>query len=1324
MHGFYTKPMKKELFYILVSALVTFSAQAQPWVYDFGTGTGTANNGNAGTGNTSLFTSTPSGGGTYRVRIGTGGGSLVLANPGTSLGSGTEAQLTAATATSTNKLGIYDWSSPSTVAYLKCKIRTSSSGNGNLNISFGINTIGSDNQGFTSHYNNSLASFRINYSSGAIGAVQRRTAGADNTISSSGITKDADQVIEVYLNNGSSSTTYTVSGTSYTLNSQQWDLWVAGTKVSPANGWAKAGTLSSGTNLSGFAFFAESSTSNAAVFYIDDLEYSNVLPTTSPVITATPTSLTLFNYVDGSGPSSSQSTSLTASNLSPTSGNLTVSAPTNYEVSANNSTWTSTSFTIPYTGGALASTPIYVRLKAGLSVGNYNAENVQVSGGGATTINISCSGTVSAIVTEGLQIAAVNQAYTIDFDNSVSSVNTGQFNAQTNVAVASPATGQLNNSAWGFSSSSSTGAVTFGANITGGLGASDGNVTSAGIYAFQVSTGNYAIGIQPTGSYWNNGGNITLKVQNKTGANITSLLIAYTVYVRNDQARGNTFNLSTSADNSNYTNQTALDFTSKAVADGVPQWKAQRRVILLSSVSVTNNNFYYLRWYGADALGSGTRDEFALDDITVIGNPSSSKMVLSGTNESAVVNGNAELTANASFDSLIIGTASTLTIGSNTLTLNGTISGSGTLTGSATSDLTIGGNVGTVTFTSGGHTIRNLQIGNGSNASMVLGSDLDIAPTGTITFNAAGTKSLTTTGRVLTLKSTVAGTASIGNLNGATITGNITAERFISSVARRWRFLGSTFSNATFEDWRNDIFITGAGSGTTPGVLNSNGFDATLSNQPSVYSYNESATGTLNNGWVALTNSTSSLSNQPIVAGKGYRVFIRGDRSDVLRLSSLTTQNAVTLNLTGTINSGDFTFPITYTSTGSQTNDGWNLVSNPYPCAYDWNAFRDDGTNLSNVDSTIWILDATTGSYKTFNSNSSGTLTGGIIPAGASFWIKANGSNPTMVFKEQFKVTTPPVALFKTPEELLQLQLTLDSITKDDWILFHDAQSVSGSDAKDIRKLSGTINIESYTADGFRLALDARPVIATNDTIPLCVSGGNTTYTIALTALPSNGKFYYLRDLKTDAMFMLQVPFTYTYSTVAEDSSTFGKRFQLIVSGSQSLPVDFVSFDASIQHTSALLTWNTVNEKNNAGFEVQHSTDLQKWNAIGTVPPSGKMAATYRFKHADPDPAITHYYRIRQYDVDAREHFSAIRSVTFAARETPYTLSPNPASTMVSISAPVSQFFTVEVKDIMGNTVLRSASPQLDISTLSNGLYMAVITDAAGVQTTLKLIKE
>jgi hypothetical protein len=231
------------------------------------------------------LTGLPSGGGTYRVRTGTAGGTIVLANPGTTLGTGSELQITASTSTSTNKFGVYDWTSPSTVAYLKCGLRTTSSGSGNLNISIGANTVASDNNGYTSQYNVSLTSLTIAYTSGAISSVVRRNTGANTTITGSGLAKDTDQSIEIYASNSAGSEVYSRGGTNYTLDPQSWDLWVAGTKISPALGWPKANTWTSGSNIAGFAFFAESSASNAAVFYIDDLEYSNALP--APVASGT-----------------------------------------------------------------------------------------------------------------------------------------------------------------------------------------------------------------------------------------------------------------------------------------------------------------------------------------------------------------------------------------------------------------------------------------------------------------------------------------------------------------------------------------------------------------------------------------------------------------------------------------------------------------------------------------------------------------------------------------------------------------------------------------------------------------------------------------------------------------------------------------------------------------------------------------------------------------------------------------------------------------------------------------------------------------------------
>jgi hypothetical protein len=273
--------MKKIYSLIAVALLALISPEifAQPWNYDFGTGTGTYTT--ASGANTTFFTGTPAGGGTYRLRcassgnVGTG---FVLANPGTTLGTASELQINASVTGSSQKFTVYGWTSPSNTAYAKFNFRNTSTGNGALAFHLGNGALlpYQDATGYTS-YNASLAVLLINYTGGAITTVQRRASGAFTTIASSGITKDANNLIEVYGNNNSTSTTYSRSGTN-TLNAQSWDLWVDGTKISPSGGWPVAGTLASNTTLGGFGFFGESATANAAFMYIDDLEYSNAVP--------------------------------------------------------------------------------------------------------------------------------------------------------------------------------------------------------------------------------------------------------------------------------------------------------------------------------------------------------------------------------------------------------------------------------------------------------------------------------------------------------------------------------------------------------------------------------------------------------------------------------------------------------------------------------------------------------------------------------------------------------------------------------------------------------------------------------------------------------------------------------------------------------------------------------------------------------------------------------------------------------------------------------------------------------------------------------------
>ena len=118
-----------------------------------------------------------------------------------------------------------------------------------------------------------------------------------------------------------------------------------------------------------------------------------------PAVTLTPTSITGLNYIVGNGPSSAQSFVVKGSNLT---GALTVTPNANYEIcltnSATPSDWKSGSTTLSISKAnaeAVAGQTVYVRLKSGLSAGNYNSQSITISGGGlASNATETVSGSV------------------------------------------------------------------------------------------------------------------------------------------------------------------------------------------------------------------------------------------------------------------------------------------------------------------------------------------------------------------------------------------------------------------------------------------------------------------------------------------------------------------------------------------------------------------------------------------------------------------------------------------------------------------------------------------------------------------------------------------------------------------------------------------------------------------------------------------------------------------------------------------------------------------------------------------------------------------
>lgn len=129
---------------------------------------------------------------------------------------------------------------------------------------------------------------------------------------------------------------------------------------------------------------------------IDDLSITDYSGGATPTLSVSETSLTGFTYVEGSGPSAEQSFSASGSNLT---ADITVTAPTGYEVSTTSGSGFAASVILPHTGGTVNSTTVYARLKADLEEGSY-AGDISLTSTGATEKTVALSGTVTVIVAE------------------------------------------------------------------------------------------------------------------------------------------------------------------------------------------------------------------------------------------------------------------------------------------------------------------------------------------------------------------------------------------------------------------------------------------------------------------------------------------------------------------------------------------------------------------------------------------------------------------------------------------------------------------------------------------------------------------------------------------------------------------------------------------------------------------------------------------------------------------------------------------------------------------------------------------------------------
>ena len=177
---------------------------------------------------------------------------------------------------------------------------------------------------------------------------------------------------------------------------------------------------------------------------------------------------------------------------------------------------------------------------------------------------------------------------------------------------------------------------TFGDTQTTGQfarGPSTGGVTAEGVYAFETAAGDYALGIQPIGTFFGpgtsggSGGYIHVRFENATGRALSAVTVQGEIKVLNNGGRSTSIGVALLPDvvvtggqeQSRGVPKRVIEVATPAAAtqDG---WTTTPFSTTVDGIELSPGENFYVRVFVSDnpqSPGSGDRDEFAIDDLSV-----------------------------------------------------------------------------------------------------------------------------------------------------------------------------------------------------------------------------------------------------------------------------------------------------------------------------------------------------------------------------------------------------------------------------------------------------------------------------------------------------------------------------------------------------------------------------------------------------------------------------------------------------------------------------------------------------------------------------------
>ncbi|MBK0383608.1 T9SS type A sorting domain-containing protein [Pedobacter sp. SD-b] len=158
------------------------------------------------------------------------------------------------------------------------------------------------------------------------------------------------------------------------------------------------------------------------------------------------------------------------------------------------------------------------------------------------------------------------------------------------------------------------------------------------------------------------------------------------------------------------------------------------------------------------------------------------------------------------------------------------------------------------------------------------------------------------------------------------------------------------------------------------------------------------------------------------------------------------------------------------------------------------------------------------------------------------------------------------------------------------------------------------------------------------------------------------------------------------------------------------LPLDLVSFKASLNLNNAVLKWTTANEVNVSRFEVEKSIDGNVFSSFKSVPAKNTAELhNYSVNDENVNTGFT-YYRLKMIDNDGQFKYSEIQSIN--NKNINISVYPNPANDLLKVQFPlIAKNGEIKVFNMNGsliskvNLLKQSNFTEIDVSKLAYGIY-------------------